>query len=527
MFTIILSITLTLFSTLVLAYVSMATMLGPWIAPTVVLIAGLMFKLRMSTYSTEKKNESLALIQTSSSVGGIVATAIGFTLPTLYFLDQPTFMHLLERPFSFCAFIGSLVICAGSFGILLAKAFRKKMLEKESLPFPVSHFVHKTITSQTQGKQANKLIAGLSISGIICLIRDVFLPSKHFFNLFQVSPMLWAIGCIAGISIAFPLFIGMISKYLVLTPLNHHSLYLPIKFFPVMDKRIFSMAFCSGLALAGIAPAILRYPAFVWKKIRQLSGMGALRSLKLGSYKEITKSLASLSTVSIICLTALFFVALGFSPFSLIIILPLTGIAAYQISYIGGTIGLAQIGRFTTMVMIPTMLLFKLTPLQITALCVFVSSCITTATDLLFDYKIGELCRIPQKRLQLFQLLGLLVTALCVGFFMWLLFTHLQLGSAELFAQRGRSRALLIQSFSFNWVVVIFGLLYGLILKKLKINPAMVFGGILMQNQLTIGLLIGATATLFLKNKNEHFPLFSGIFAGESLWLIISIFSKL
>jgi uncharacterized oligopeptide transporter (OPT) family protein len=517
MYTIIVSIILTLFSTLVLAYVSMATMIGPWIAPTVVLIAGLMSRFRSSTLSTSQKHESLALIQTASSVGGIVATAIGFTLPTLYFLDHTTFMRLLERPFSFCAFIGSLVICAGSFGILLARAFRKKMLDKENLPFPVSHFVQKTITSQTQGTQAKRLIAGLSTSGIICLIRDSLLPAKQFFNIIQVSPMLWAIGCIAGISIAFPLFIGMISKYIVLAPLNQYFFHL--------EKHLFSMAFCSGLALAGIVPMILRYPATVWKGIKNYSGVSVFK--RLSSYKDITRSLATTSTVSILCLTALFFVLLGFSPFSLLIILPLTGIAAYQISYIGGTIGLAQIGRFTTMVMIPTMLLFKLSPLQITALCVFVSSCITTTTDLLFDYKIGELCRIPQKRLQLFQLLGLLVTALCVGFFMWLLFTHLQLGSAELFAQRGRARALLIQSFSFNWIVVLLGLLYGLFLKKLRINPAMVFGGVLMQNQLTIGLLIGAVATLFLKDKKEYFPFFSGIFAGESLWMIVSIFIKM
>ena len=91
--TIIVSIALSLFSTVVMSYISMATPIGPWIAPTLVLLATILFKvfLRNSTYS-----QNIALATAAGSVGGILATAFGFSFPTLYFLDPTLFNSLVE-----------------------------------------------------------------------------------------------------------------------------------------------------------------------------------------------------------------------------------------------------------------------------------------------------------------------------------------------------------------------------------------------------------------------------------------------
>lgn len=514
-FNLTLSIILTMFSSAVLAYISMATMIGPWIAPTLVLIAGLAFKLQPNSRSSQQKIKELALIQTVGSIGGIVATAVGFTLPTLYFLDRTTFQALMANPVLFCILIGVTVLGAGSLGILLGRAFSTKMLHKDNLPFPVSHLIHKTITSQTQGKQAKRMLTGFSLTALFCVIRDSLKLNS------SLMPMLWAIGFMAGTPIAYPLLVGMFSKYLVLHPLNNHATYLPTQLFPVLDKGTFVMAFCSGLILAQVLPNLLRYPSIIWRGIKQYSGYLNLQNLNSG--RQFFKKFEALFAL---ILTVALFIYIQFPLYILLLILPLTIISAYHISYIAGKIGLAQIGRFTTFVMIPTLLLFKLTPLQITIMCVFVSCCITASTDLLFDYKVGELCHISLERIRRYQWLGLVVTALCLGFFLWLLLNNLQIGSAELFAQRGKARALLIQSFNFNWTVVSLGVLYGFILKKLKINPTMVFGGILMPNNLTIGLTLGALVTLLVKDKSRHFPFCSGIFASESLWMLLRILTN-
>jgi hypothetical protein len=530
-FGLIISILLTFFSTFVLAYISMATMIGPWIAPTIVLIAGLVLKIASGKVN---RTRELVLIQTVSSVGGIVATAAGFTFPTLYFLDRPTFNCLLSNMPSFCLIIGALCLSGGSLGILLGRAFRRKFLAKtdanRELSFPVSQLVYKTITSQSQAKQTKQMLFGFSISGIICFLRDFF-KFKQFFafrSIFGqtfpiiIMPMLLAIGFIVGTNIVFPLLVGMLSKYFILYPVNHHSTYLPFRLFHVLDKKIFAMAFCSGLILADVLPGILRYPSIIMNSIKKYSGFSYAQKINNFSLKpaKLFKNFeVILSLISIFFLMFYF----NFPSLVFVVMIPLTIISAYNISYLGCKIGFVQIGRFTTFVMIPIILLFKLTPLQITILCVLISVCITTASDVLFDYKIGDLCKISHKTIYRYQWLGLLITALGLGFFLWLLFTNLQIGTTELFAQRGKARALLIQSFSFNWTVLFLGFLYGFILKKLRISPSMVFGGVIMPNALTLGLVFGALGTLFVKDKKAHIPLFSGIFAGESIWLIASI----
>ena len=218
---------------------------------------------------------------------------------------------------------------------------------------------------------------------------------------------------------------------------------------------------------------------------------------------------------------------LNFSFVSIVLLLIFTVLATYQISYLGGKLGLVTFGRFATFIMIPMMLMFKLDFVQITFLCVFFNICAASASDLLFDYKVGKLCNVNFKQIHRYQWLGLVVTSLCIGLFLWLLFTNFQIGSADLFAQRGKSRALLIQSLSFDWYVVFLGFLYGVVLKKLKISPTMVFGGILMPNSLTLGLVIGATGSWLSKKANEQLPFWSGVFAGESLWIVVSILLKM
>jgi len=74
---------------------------------------------------------------------------------------------------------------------------------------------------------------------------------------------------------------------------------------------------------------------------------------------------------------------------------------------------------------------------------------------------------------------------------------------------------------------LILGFLYGVLLKKFKVNPTMVFGGILMPNSLTIGLMVGAVISWFTKKSKEKQPFWSGVFAGESMWILISMLLRM
>src|SRR5665647_44217 len=82
------SIIFSIFSTVVMSYISMATPIGPWIAPTIALLAMLLLKL----FAIKHNNvERVGLITTAGSIGGILATGMGFSFPTLYFVDPLLF----------------------------------------------------------------------------------------------------------------------------------------------------------------------------------------------------------------------------------------------------------------------------------------------------------------------------------------------------------------------------------------------------------------------------------------------------
>lgn len=567
-------------SSAMIAYIAMATMIGPWIAPTLVLISTLLLSLRKRKRACAEQHREVALIQSIGSVGGIIGMGVGFSVPTLYFLNPDYFASWMQAPVQFCALMAAVSLAAGAFGMWLARMFAPILLHSELLSFPVSRLIYQSLASQSQARETKQLFAGMGATALLCLLRDGFgripalLPKTFYIvpawlgsavpiTLFP-GPTLWAIGFSTGTIIAVPLLVGILSKYLVLWPLQYHNAWLPFALFGEMASESFEMAFCSGLVLAEAVLGIFSYPRIIKRSIvsywnarhtaTTASGAGtAAHAIPAAdaiyhandSWFESTRArvyasgTAALSVARNLCVVHVeFFVALltsvmvlkvlGFSLLSQLVLLVLAAIATYQICYLGGKVGLLPFGRFSTFVMVPLMLMFGIThPLQITFLCVFVNIASGVAADLLFDYKVGELCDVQAEQVHRYQWLGLIVTSLCIGFFLWLIFTNFQLGSAELFAQRGKSRALLIQSLTLNPYVMGCGLLFGVILSKLRVNPSLVMGGILMPNGISIGLMLGGFFSKLFKQPENQASFWSGVFACESLWILLGMLTKL
>ena len=147
-----------------------------------------------------------------------------------------------------------------------------------------------------------------------------------------------------------------------------------------------------------------------------------------------------------------------------------------------------------------------------------------------FDYKTGSLSGITQVKMHSYQWLGLIISALSAGLVFWLLFTYLKIGSPELFAQRAQAKAAIIQTFKFDKYIIAVGFLFAFVLKKLKISPAMTFGGILMPNDMTFALITGGVISHFTKHKNNNSLkdfFCAGVFSSESIWVFIKIIFKI
>jgi OPT oligopeptide transporter protein len=525
--TIITSIFLSIFSTAVMSYISMATPIGPWIAPTLVLIALLFFKILQLSFKTK----SIALAASAGSIGGILATAFGFSFPTLYFLDPALFNSWMAQPFYFSAVLTGLAFAAGGLGLWLANALENRLIVQEQLAFPIGQMVYKMIVAASNHvRKAYELMVGFVSTMIFCILQDGIFAFKGFipqhitlftpikFGIFSIPmvnfdlmPFVWAIGFVTGHVIALPLAVGALAKIVFVDPVN-------MLFFDTLNNFDFLLAFCSGIVLSGVAMSFISLPKQLLKGIKNLG-----RKVNSGGMfnRTIIKDLY-LTELAIMLLFNIFFLtSFGYSFLAQLYLIFSTIISAWQIVVIAGKIGLAFLGRFATFVMVPAMLLFNLNATQIVFIATFVEICGGVAADVLFGRKIAHLAHIDGKTMKRYQYLGLIVSTLSIGIVFWLLINHFGLGSIQLFAQRSQTRVLLIQSKEFNYYVLLIGALFGFTLKQVKINPTLVLGGLLMPINMVLGLVLGGLCTYLTKDKEEWYPFWSGVFASNSLWMLL------
>ncbi len=524
--TISISILLSLFSTVVMSYISMATPIGPWIAPTLVLIGALFYKLCVQSVRTERL--SLAVI--SGSIGGILATALGFSFPTLYFVDQTLFNSWMAHPLYFITVVGGLSMIAGWFGIWLANISEQQLIVTQQLSFPIGQLVYKMITAITQKlRKAYELMAGFFATTLFCLLQggmgmiQPLIPQSikvfdsqciGFFRVplvrFDLVPFVWAVGFLTGHVIAVPLLVGAVSRIIILDPLNS------VSFFAHLSSVEFVLAFCSGLVLIGTITSFIGLPKQLYQGIKKW----------LSHTNHVTLSNLGIRTADLIELAVLvvaysaFFSYFQFSLLALLFIFVATAVCAYQMAAIAGKIGMALLGRFATFVMIPGILLFGFTVVQAVLVATFVEVCGGVMTDVLFGRVVGRDAAIPAAKSRAYQYLGLVIAAVVVGAVFWILIHQFQLGSQQLFAQKAQARQLLLQARQFDPYVVLIGALFGLLLSQLKINAALVFGGLLMPINLVLGLAAGGLCASFFRHKEDYFPFWSGVFASQSIWML-------
>ena len=531
------AVLLSIFSTCVMSYVSMAIPIGPWIAPTLALLATTIF---MVFYrARHRRIKEIALATIAGSVGGILATALGFYFTTLYFLDSVTFSTWMAKPAYFMFVVGGISITAGMFGIWIANIFEYKFIIQDVLAFPVGELVYKTISAQKQLRKSIELMIGFIINTVFCFLRDglgsiagvipksLLLLSKTTYSIFTIPairvdlwPMLWALGFVTGHVIAIPLAAGVLSKVLIAQPLHMLA-------FNELSWMEYIITFCSGMVVSTAIFGFIKTPKSLIMSAKELLARiffkkkEDMQSTRLSFFQHVN------FTETVVLL--LFFIGLltyfDFSITSQIYLFIFVFICTYQIVVIAGKIGLATMGKFATFVMVPAIFLFPINNVQIVLIATFVGICGGVAVDILFGRKIAQLASIPIAKVKAYQYLGLIVSSICAGIVFWFLIDHFQLGSEQLFAVRAQNRWMLINTLkhitSFNYYVLFLGAIFGFILSKIKVSPLLVLGGIFMPINITLGLVIGGIGAFFVKNKEEMYPFWSGIYAAGSLWMLV------
>lgn len=534
-----LAISLSLFSTSVMSFISMAVPIGPWIETTLVLIAMIILNIYSKVISIKSETKTLSLVTASGGIGGILATGFGFSFPMLYFIDKNLFNSFLASPVYFASICTVLAFAAGSLGLLMAHLFEDNLINYKKFEFPIGSLVYKMIAVQNQFLKSLQLAIGFILTQLFLYIRSFtkVLPScltilkKREFFCFSIKlntpyicidldtlPMLLAIGFITGHVIAMPLAVGLIVKYFLLQPF--YSIYL--NFGSKISFNDFSIAFSTGIVLYGTILGFLGFPRFlksIKKSFNQLNKKNNVNFVNWFSEIPILQIMAVL--ISNLILLNYF----NFSIFSQFYLLIFTFVCAYQLSEIAGKIGLAPLGRFATFVMVPGLILFGYGPVQVTIVSVFVEVAGGVACDALFGRKLAQLANIEKKETLYYQWLGLIVSSLSIGLVFWLLISKFGIGPEHsLPVQKALSRALIINIANFNIVAMLIGLITGALVSAIKVNPALMLGGLLMPTNYSLVLIVGGLSAWAFKNKEELYPFFSGVFASNSLWMLLKAF---
>ena len=543
LFTTSLAFLFSLFSTAVISYIAMATPIGPWMEMTLVLMGTIIIKAVAHRISITGQMHSLALATAAGGIGGAVAMACAFSFPTLYFLDPVLFNSWLSQPFYFCAFLAALVLAAGAFGLLIAQFFQDRLLSDTTMIFPIGQMVYNMIAVQNQVAKAVQLALGAGAALAYGLLqtfikivpaRITLLPAFSW-NVFSIPlvttrldmiPMFWALGFTTGHVIAIPLLVAVIARIVLVDPVR-------VVFFNELSYTDYVLAFGAGMAIQGALLALIDMPKSLHKTVQKLfkrsngstqpshkASAGTARSGATEKKNYLNKKILFLG---ILIIPILFLTYFKFNPLAQIYLLAFTVLCTYQLLIIAGKLGIAPLGRFATFVMVPGLLLFGFNALQITILATFVELVGIIAVDGMFGQKVAQLGSISRSKMWWYQGMGLLVSALSIGLIFYILITHFGLGSPELIVSRAQSRAVLVNAFSFNYIVMILGFAFSYALKLIGVNPTLVFGGLLMGLDTSLMLIAGGLSTYLVKDKEEHYPFWSGVYATNSIWIFIKM----
>lgn len=508
-------------------YVAMVTGIGPWVGPVI----GILAQSLSHCFTSDRVRQLGLIITVSSSVGGIIGTAFGFSFPTWFFLDKKAFMYALDNKIALILIILSLVLITGLIGVACSNLFYKDLIEKEELPFPVGTMTYNAVTQHNPQDRYYLSRGILSYIGYVLLFTKRLL-GKYALNTvytfhagftsslftipaltfdFSIVPLLIAIGFVAGSIMAVPLACGAILKMTGVTWLYNY--------YPSLPYNDFLFAFCSGIVVSGTIGGLWQQGSALLKNLYAIVTKNSHKSSEMFLLYQEYRTLIPLGILFVAYSYCYHF---SFLSSSYLFVASL--LCAYQISFIAGKIGLALLGRFATFVMVPGMILFGWNPLQVTIVATCVELIGGIAVDNLQCRKTLQLANMDNRRYMLYQYVALVSAACAIALFFYYFVTYYELGSSVLCAQRAQARALLLQVATVDMGVLVWGIIVGLLLKQFSCNPVLVLSGLLMPFSLLMPLIVGGVVALSIKKHKQYEPFFSGIYIANACGSILAMF---
>jgi len=472
------------------------------------------------------------IVQTIASAGESLAAGVIFTIPALMLLGL--------SPSIFYIFLLSLT--GGFLGVLLMVPLRKHLIEEEheNLPYPEGTACAEVLEAGEEGgERAKGVFIGLGLGALFKLLMSGFRLWADKPNIllrglktligFDLSPALLGGGYILGFRISSLVVAGGVLGWFVLIPLIAH-----FKGILVQDSQaVFGLwkeyirYIGAGAVLAGGVVSLVRsLPTFA----------SALKNAKRGLTQRVTGDLP-MGLVVIGTLVVLIFIwALPVFKLNLIGAI-LTLIFAFLFvtvsSRIVGIVGSSSnpISGMTIATLLFVSLIFSKIGVTgrigiVAALSLGAVVCIAAAIagDTSQDLKTGYLVGATPWRQQVSELIGVLVSALFIGWTLFLLNEAYKIGSRELSAPQATLMSLVVKGVfegTMPWILIFSGIFIALSVELLGIHSLPLAVGLYLPLELSTTIFVGGLVAGVVASTERGILFSSGLVAGDALMGIL------
>ncbi len=532
--------------------------------------------LGMGVYRLCRKKDTILesnMVQTIGSAGESLAAGAIFTMPALFLWAQeegtkmPGIMEI-----ALIALIGGLL------GICFMVPLRKALIVKEhgTLPYPEGTACAEVLLAgEKGGANASVVFLGMGIAALFKFIVDglkvvssavtVTVQKIHGEISAQVYPALVSVGYICGFKIASYMFVGGILGWLVLIPM----IYLfgaDTTLFPasVSVHELWEQAGASGIwssyiryigagavATGGIVSLIKSLPLIVRTfadAMKGLKGSGK-QANELRTEKDLKMSV-------VLIMLAILIVAIAVTP-----IIPIDVIGAIVIVIFGfffatvssrmvGLVGSSNnpVSGMAIATLLATTVLLKATGHtgmsgMTAAIAIGSVICIVAAMagDMSQDLKTGYILGATPVKQQYGEMIGTVVSAVTIGFVLYLLNAAWGFGTPELSAPQATLMKMIVEGVmggNLPWTLVFIGVFIALVVELLGI-PVLPFAiGLYLPIELSSCIMIGGVLRWALEKKkyksgeqkesaiSNGVLCCSGMIAGEGLiGILLAVFA--
>ena len=532
--------------------------------------------LGMGVYRMCRKKDTILesnMVQTIGSAGESLAAGAIFTMPALFLWAQeegtqmPSIMEI-----ALIALIGGLL------GICFMVPLRKALIVKEhgTLPYPEGTACAEVLLAgEKGGANASVVFLGMGIAALLKFIVDglkvvssavtVTVQKIHGEISAQVYPALVSVGYICGFKIASYMFAGGVLGWLVLIPM----IYLfgaDTTLFPasVSVHELWEQAGASGIwssyiryigagavATGGIVSLIKSLPLIVRTfadAMKGLKGSGK-QANELRTEKDLKMSV-------VLIMLAILIVAIAVTP-----IIPIDVIGAIVIVIFGfffatvssrmvGLVGSSNnpVSGMAIATLLATTVLLKATGHtgmsgMTAAIAIGSVICIVAAMagDMSQDLKTGYILGATPVKQQYGEIIGTVVSAVTIGFVLYLLNAAWGFGTPELSAPQATLMKMIVEGVmggNLPWTLVFIGVFIALVVELLGI-PVLPFAiGLYLPIELSSCIMIGGVLRWALEKKkyksgeqkesaiSNGVLCCSGMIAGEGLiGILLAVFA--